>query len=235
MPVLEPVPEDWGSALAVVAHPDDMEYGAAAAVARWSGQGKRIAYVLVTDGEAGISTMEPAEVGPVRRAEQVAACRAVGVEDVEFLALPDGLVDEGIGLRHTLCEVIRRHRPDVVLSINFRDSWGGPSWNHPDHRAVGRALLDAVRDAGNPWVFRDAGDMWAGVQFVAFSGSPEATHAVDVTETFDAGVESLSCHEVYLANLGGDMASPDAFLRPAATSIGKDLGVNLAASFEIIH
>jgi LmbE family N-acetylglucosaminyl deacetylase len=235
VPVLEPVPEDWGSALAVVAHPDDMEYGAAAAVARWCGQGKRITYALVTDGEAGISTMEPAEVGPVRRAEQVAACRAVGVEDVEFLGLPDGLVDEGIGLRHTLCEVIRRHRPDVVLSINFRDSWGGPSWNHPDHRAVGRALLDAVRDAGNPWVFRDAGDMWEGVQFVAFSGSPEATHAVDVTETFDAGVESLSCHEVYLANLGGDMASPDAFLRPAATSIGKDLGVSLAASFEIIH
>lgn len=235
MSLLEPVPEDWGSALAVVAHPDDMEYGAAAAVARWTGQGKRVEYVLVTDGEAGISTMEPSTVGPLRRAEQIAACRAVGVDDVEFLGLPDGLLEEDLVLRRTLCEVLRRRRPDVVLSINFRDSWGGPSWNHADHRAVGRALLDAVRDAGNPWVFRDAGEAWDGVRFVAFSGSPEATHAVDVTETFDAGVESLSCHAVYLANLGGDMASPDAFLRPPATSIGERLGVTLAASFEIVR
>lgn len=68
-----------GTHLAVVAHPDDREYGAAAAVARWTEQGKRITYVLVTDGEAGISTMDPAQVGPARRAEQVAACRAVGV------------------------------------------------------------------------------------------------------------------------------------------------------------
>jgi len=231
---LEPVPEDWGSALAVVAHPDDMEYGAAAAVARWTGQGKSIAYVLVTDGEAGISTMDPAEVGPLRRAEQVAACNAVGVDDVDFLGLPDGLLEENVSLRAELCEAIRRHRPDVVLSINFRDSWGGPSWNHPDHRAVGRSLLDAVRDAGNPWVFRTAGDAWDGVRFVAFSGSPEATHAVDVTETFDVGVESLACHQVYLDNLGGDMASPDGFLRGPATSIGEAFGVELAAAFEIV-
>lgn len=231
---LEPVPEDWSSALAVVAHPDDMEYGAAAAVARWTGQGKRIAYVLVTDGEAGISTMDPAEVGPLRRAEQLRACRAVGVEEVEFLGLPDGLIEEGIGLRHALCETIRRHRPDVVLSINFRDSWGGPSWNHPDHRAVGRSLLDAVRDAGNPWVFGDVGEVWDGVRFVAFSGSPQATHAVDVTETFGAGVESLACHQLYLENLGGEMASPDAFLRAPAASVGEEFGVDLAAAFEIV-
>lgn len=234
MSSLEPVPENWESALAVVAHPDDMEYGAAAAVARWTRQGKRIAYVLVTDGEAGISTMDPAEVGPLRRAEQIAACRAVGVDDVEFLGLPDGLIEEDIALRSVLCGAIRRRRPDVVLSINFRDSWGGPSWNHPDHRAVGRSLLDAVRDAGNPWVFRDEGDAWDGVRFVAFSGSPDATHAVDVTDTFADGVESLSCHQLYLANLDGDMASPDAFLRAPATSVGAVLGVDLAASFEII-
>lgn len=231
---LERFPEDWRSALAVVAHPDDMEYGAAAAVARWTAQGKHIAYALVTDGEAGISTMSPAEVGPLRRAEQIAACRAVGVEVVEFLGLADGLIEENLDLRSRLCETIRRHRPDVVLSINFRDSWGGPSWNHPDHRAVGRSLLDAVRDAANPWVFSDKGDAWDGVKFVAYSGSPEPTHAVDVSETFAAGVESLVCHRVYLENLSGEMASPDAFLRGPATSIGAAIGVDLAAAFEII-
>jgi LmbE family N-acetylglucosaminyl deacetylase len=232
---LEWFPEDWASALAVVAHPDDMEYGAAAAVARWTGQGKRVAYVLVTDGEAGIATMPPAEVGPLRRAEQIAACRSVGVEEVEFLGMPDGLLVEDLALRSALCAAIRRHRPEVVLSINFRDSWGGPSWNHPDHRAVGRSLLDAVRDAANPWVFVDEGDPWDGARFVAFSGSPHATHGVDVSDTFAAGVESLSCHRVYLDHLSGDMASPDAFLRGPAASAGEAMGVDLAATFEIIR
>ena len=157
MPDLEPLPEDWERGLAVVAHPDDMEYGAAAAVARWTGQGKWIGYVLVTDGEAGIQSMPPEQAGPIRRDEQIAGCREVGVTDVEFLGLPDGLVVEGLELRAGLTAAIRRHRPDVVLSINHRDSWGGPSWNHSDHRAVGRALLDAVRDAGNPWLFTDRG------------------------------------------------------------------------------
>lgn len=231
---LEPMPEDWTTALAVVAHPDDMEYGAAAAVARWTAQGKQITYVLVTDGEAGIATMDPSEVGPLRRAEQIAACRTVGVDNVEFLGLPDGLVEEGLALRAALVEPIRRLKPDVVLSINHHDSWGGPSWNHPDHRAVGRSLLDAVRDAGNPWVFQDAGDPWDDVRFVAFSGSPHATHGVDITTSFDAGVASLACHAVYLQNIGGDMASPDGFLRGSAIATGKALGVELAASFEII-
>jgi LmbE family N-acetylglucosaminyl deacetylase len=232
---LEPLPEDWTSALAVVAHPDDMEYGAASAVARWTSQGKDIRYLLVTAGEAGISSMSPAEVGPLRRQEQIASCAVVGVDTVEFLEHPDGLVVEGIELRRDLAAAIRRHRPEVLLSINHRDSWGGPSWNHADHRAVGRALLDAARDAGNPWTFSDTPDeAWNGVRFVAFSGSPMATHAVDVTDHFDAGVDSLRCHEMYLRNLGGDMADPDAFLRSAAESTGAQLGVPLAASFEVV-
>lgn len=232
---LVPFPEDWQRALAVIAHPDDMEYGSASAVARWTAQGKVIAYVLVTDGEAGIATMAPTEVGPLRRGEQRASCAVVGVTDVEFLGLPDGLVVEGLELRHHLAGVIRHHRPEVLLSINHRDSWGGPSWNHVDHRAVGRALLDAARDAANPWVFRDLPDEpWDGCRFVAFGGSPVATHAVDVTDTLDAGIDSLRCHAVYLANLGGDMADPDVFLRSAAERAGPTLGVELATTFEVV-
>lgn len=234
MPDLEPLPEDWSRGLAVIAHPDDMEYGAAAAVARWTGQGKWVGYVLVSDGEAGIASMAPAEAGPLRREEQLAGCREVGVTDVEFLGLPDGAIVEDLSLRADLAAALRRHRPDVVLSINFRDSWGGQSWNHADHRAVGRALLDAVRDAANPWAFPDRGEAWGGVRFVAFSGSPQPTHAVDTTDTFDSGVRSLSAHRVYLENLGGDMAEPASFLRGAAESSGARLGVPLAATFEVI-
>jgi LmbE family N-acetylglucosaminyl deacetylase len=232
---LEPFPEDWSRALAVVAHPDDMEYGAASAVARWTSQGKDVRYVLVTDGEAGISSMPPTEVGPIRRAEQRASCAVVGVTGLEFLGHPDGLVEEGVPLRRALAGAIRRHRPEVVLSINYRDSWGGPSWNHIDHRAVGRALLDAVRDAANPWVFEDLGlDAWDGARLVAFSGSPQPSHAVDVTGHLDAGIESLRRHEVYLSNLGGDMADPGAFLRTNAEQAGPRLGVALATTFELV-
>ena len=234
LPPLEALPEDWDRALAVVAHPDDMEYGAAAAVARWTGQGKHVAYVLVSDGEAGISTLPPAEVGPLRRDEQRASCATVGVDDVEFLGHPDGAIVEGLDLRADLAAAIRRHRPDVVLSINYRDSWGGPSWNHADHRAVGRALLDAVRDAANPWCFTDRGEAWGGVRFTAFNASPEPTHAVDVTATFDTGLASLACHRTYLEALGGDQADPSAFLRQTAADAGARLGVELAATFEVI-
>lgn len=232
---LEHVPEDWSTALAIIAHPDDMEYGAASAVARWTEQGKTIGYLLVTQGEAGINTMDPAEVGPLRMAEQVASCAVVGVDDVEFLSHPDGLVEGGVALRRDLTTAIRARKPDVLLGVNHHDSWGGPSWNHVDHRVVGRAVLDAARDAGNTWLFPEAGDRWGGVRFVAMAGSPHATHGVDVTDHLDAGVESLRCHETYLAHLDGDMADPTAFLGEAARGAGPRLGVQAAATFELIY
>lgn len=217
-----------------MAHPDDMEYGAASAVARWTAAGKDIRYLLVTRGEAGITTMPPEVVGPAREREQRESCSAVGVSLLEFLDHPDGLVEDGIDLRGDLAAAIRRHQPEVVLSINYRDSWGGSSWNHADHRAVGRALLDAIRDAGNPWVFQDRGAAWDGVRFAAFNGSPEATHAVDVTGHLQRGIESLKCHELYLANLSGDMSDPGAFLETAAASTGKQIGVTHAVAFELV-
>jgi len=232
---LEQLPEDWSTALAIIAHPDDMEYGAASAVAKWTDQGKTVSYLLVTQGEAGINTMDPAVVGPLRVEEQRASCAAVGVTNVEFLSHPDGLVEPGIELRRDLTTAIRSHKPDVLLGINHRDSWGGSSWNHVDHRVVGEAVLDAARDAGNTWLFPEAGEGWNGVRFVAMSGSPQPTHGVDVTAHLDAGVASLRCHKVYLDNLEGDMADPTAFLGENARAAGPRLGVEAAATFEIIY
>ena len=230
---LQPFPDDWRRALAVVAHPDDMEYGAASAVARWTAEGKHVAYLLVTRGEAGIATMPPDEVTALRAVEQRNSCAAVGVEVLEYLDHPDGLVEDGLELRRDLAAAIRRHRPDIVVSINHHDSWGGPSWNHADHRAVGRSLLDAVRDAGNRWLFPDAGEPWDGTRFVAFNASPHGTHAVDVGDHIESGIASLRCHEVYLAALDGDN-DPDTFLRASAQTAGASFGCEYATTFEII-
>ncbi|MYH00758.1 MAG: PIG-L family deacetylase [Acidimicrobiaceae bacterium] len=234
-PALAPLPEDWSRALAVVAHPDDLEYGASAAVARWSAMGKDVRYVLATRGEAGIDSMPPEQTGPLRTAEQVAAAAAVGVSVVEFLDHPDGLVVNGLELRRDLAAAIRRHRPEVIIGSNFRDRWGetGP-WNHVDHRELGRALPDAVRDAANRWLFTDAGEPWSGVRWVAFASSLASTHAVDVSGHIDEGVASLDCHRTYIDNLGDPDFDPDSFLRGSCQRVGEMAGVPFAVSFELV-
>ena len=236
---LEPLPEDWSRALAVAAHPDDLEYGAASAIARWTSQGKSIDYVLVTDGEAGIDGMAPEQAGPLRRDEEIASAAVVGVQTVDFLGFADGLVEADHSLRRALAASIRRHRPDVLIGVNFRESFGGPGWNHVDHRNVGVAVLDAARDAGNRWLFTDLLDEglepWPGVRFAAFANSPEGAHGVDVGEHLDAGIASLEQHRVYLDALPeGTMGKdPEAMLRQFASQVGPRLGVDVAVQFEL--
>ncbi len=232
-----PLPEDWSRALAVVAHPDDMEFGAAAAVARWTGQGKSVAYCMVTSGEAGIDGMAPDECRAVREAEQIASANIVGVNLVDFLGFQDGVIEYGVPLRRAIAEVVRGYKPEIVITGNFRDTWGGRNLNQADHIAVGRAVVDAVRDAGNRWIFNDqlTGDLepWGGVKEVWAFGSPEATHAVDTTETFDAGVESLRAHAAYIEGLGWENFDPREMLEGFGRQAGQRLGVAFAAPFEV--
>jgi LmbE family N-acetylglucosaminyl deacetylase len=236
MPLLPEVPEDWTRALAVVAHPDDLEYGAASAIARWTGQGKTVVYCLVTSGEAGIDSTPPDRTAVLRQAEERRSAAVVGVDTVEFLNHPDGLVEANIVLRRDLAAAIRRHRPEVLVSMHFGERWP-LGFNHADHRAVGIALIDATRDAANRWVFPGVGgEPWEGVRFVLFAGSPEATHAVDVTDSIDAGVASLQEHHTYLGGLhdGTIGKDPGPFLRGMAAASGPSLGVAAAVTFELI-
>ena len=233
---LQVLPEEWDRALAIVAHPDDMEYGAASAVARWTGQGKTVVYTLVTSGEAGIDGMEPERARQVREAEQVASAAVVGVDVVEFLGGADGMLEYGLPLRRSLSAAIRRHRPDIVITGNFRESFGPGALNQADHIAVGRAVLDAARDAGNRWVFRELLDQglepWNGVKAVLAAGSPQATHGVDVTDTLAKGIESLKAHDAYLSGLSQQM-DPEEFLESFARMTGTRLGCTFAVSFEV--
>jgi LmbE family N-acetylglucosaminyl deacetylase len=235
---LTPLPEDWQRGLAIVAHPDDLEFGAAAAIARWTQQGKEIIYSLVTSGEAGIDGMRPDETRPLREREQRDSAAVVGVSEVEFLGLPDGVLEYGVPLRRAAARVIRRHRPEIVITNNFRDTWDGDAiLNQSDHIATGRAVLDAVRDAGNRWVFAeqldDGLEPWGGVRQVWAASSPDARHGVDVTGTFDRGVASLVAHEAYLRGLGWDDFDPEEFLAGLCRSAGTRLGCRYGIAFEV--
>ena len=234
---LEALPEDWTRALAVVAHPDDMEFGSAAAVARWTGQGKEVVYCMVTCGEAGIDGLHPEECRTAREAEQIESARIVGVSTVEFLRQPDGVLEYGVPLRREITAVVRRHRPEIVITGNFQDRFGTGMLNQADHIATGRAVLDAVRDAGNRWVFPeqlvDGLEPWGGVRQVWAGGSPQAAHGVDTTDTFDAGVASLAAHAAYIDGLGWENWDPREFLEGFGRQIGQRMGVAFAAAFEV--
>ncbi|MGH3471526.1 MAG: PIG-L deacetylase family protein [Nocardioidaceae bacterium] len=234
---LEPLDESWSKALAIVAHPDDLEFGAAAAIARWTRQGKRISYVMVTSGEAGIDGLAPDECRTVRQAEQVESARLVGVDGVEFLGFADGIVEYGIPLRAAIAAVVRRHQPEIVITGNFHETFGGRHRNQPDHIAVGNAVLDGVRDAGNRWIFHDqltdGLEPWGGVRQIWAAGSPLAQHGVDTTDTFDAGVASLAAHKAYIDGLGWQDFDPAEFLEGFGRATGTRLGTTMAASFEV--
>lgn len=234
---LSPVDENWQTALAVVAHPDDLEFGAAAAIARWTQQGKHVIYCMVTSGEAGIDSMEPDRCREVRIAEQIESARIVGVDEVDFLGLPDGVLEYGVALRRAIAKVVRKHRPDIVLTNNFRDTWGGRNLNQADHIAVGQATVDAVRDAGNRWVFPeqlvDGLEPWGGVREVWANGSPRAEYGVDTTDTFDLGVESLRAHAAYIDGLGWENFDAAEFLEGMSRPTGARMGVTHATAFEV--
>jgi LmbE family N-acetylglucosaminyl deacetylase len=148
-----PVPR---RALAVAAHPDDVEFGCGATLAKWSAAGTEIVHVVCTDGSKG--TWDPsADIGELvarRRREQAAASRALGGTGVvEWLGRVDGELDSDRAAQSALAEMIRRHRPDVVAG---HDPWKRYRL-HPDHRAAGFLTIDAVVAARDPFFFPDQG------------------------------------------------------------------------------
>lgn len=232
---MQPVNEDWQRAVAIVAHPDDLEYGAASAVARWTTQGKEISYVLATSGEAGIAGLPPVDAGPLREEEQRRSAAVVGVDHVEFLGHPDGAVEYGLQLRRDLAGAIRRLRPEIVIGMNFDLTWGeGGTVNHADHRVVGLAALDACRDAANEWVFSELGAPWDGVSAIYITGTEATTHFVDVTGYIDMGIASLREHRAYIEALGTDF-DPDTFLRNIAGYGGMAAGCEFAVLFQAFN
>ena len=233
------MPEDWQTALAIVAHPDDMEYGAASAIAKWTAQGKQIIYIMVSRGEAGINDMHPKEVGPLRSQEEIDAARVVGVGVVEFLDHPDGVIEYGLPLRRDISRVIRRYRPEVLLTLSHHLQFPTGHVNQADHRNVGVAVFDAARDAANRWIFPELLDEslepWDGVRFVAAFGPSNPTHGIDVTGYLDKGFDSLRQHKAYLEYLGSESTSRTfEFLTAHAVEHGRAFGCEHAIFTELL-
>ena len=130
---LEPVDEDWSSALAIVAHPDDLEFGAASAIARWTAQGKRIGYLMATRGEAGIDGIDPRGDRPIR--EQKKGSRPHRRRGHGRLPrLSRRRLEYGLPLRHDFAAAVRRHQPEVVITGNFQDTFGPGAQSGGSHR-----------------------------------------------------------------------------------------------------
>jgi LmbE family N-acetylglucosaminyl deacetylase len=224
--------QDFRKVLCVVAHPDDVEYGTSSAVAKWTAQGVEVAYLLLTRGEAGMPS-PPEETARLRRAEQEAACAAVGVTELEVLEHPDGVLQPSLDLRRDIARAIRRHRPDVVLTGSWEVEFVA-GLNQADHRVAGMACLDAIRDADNPWVFPELVEEglapWR-VRWFLVAGHSQPTHGVDVTgEPLARGIASLEAHGAYLAAIEGHPA-PAVILPLVAAMGGKELGVEHAVLF----
>lgn len=235
-PTLEPFDEDIARVLCVVAHPDDMEYGGSAAVAEWTSRGVQVAYLLLTAGEAGIRDQEPAEVAALRALEQRRACELVGVSDLTILDLPDGLLQPDVATREQIARQIRTFRPDAVVCTTWEleVGWG---LNHADHRAAGIAVVDAIRDADNPWLFRsqiteEGLEAWATRWLLVNGGAP--THAIGLSEeSVQRGIASLAAHEVYLAALP-DHPAPRDLVTGITTDGGAAAGLSRALPVRVV-
>ena len=190
------------SVMAIFAHPDDIEFGCAGTVAKWVNEGARAAYVLVTSGDVGIATpgMTKAKAAEIREGETLAAAHIAGVEDVTFFREPDCMVENTMALRRRVVQQIRRFRPEVIIA-------GDPTMvftptgriNHPDHRAVAGAVVDAVfPSAGQPNLFQELeeeGLFAHKIRKVYIQAYGTGDVFVDISETLETKIEALIQHK----------------------------------------
>ena len=193
--------------LVIVAHPDDVDFGAAGTIAQWTDAGIDVRYCIVTNGDAGGSdpSISRADMGRLRQAEQTAAAKQVGVTELTFLGYPDGRVEATLELRKDLSRVIRMVRPDRVVCPSAERNYTRIGTSHPDHRAVGSAALDAVYpDSRNQFAFpellaEEKLEPWT-VREVWISASPQPTRYVDITDTFPRKMAALRSHASQIAD-----------------------------------
>lgn len=190
------------SAMAIVAHPDDIEFSCAGTLARWARAGCRISFVLCTSGDVGIAdtNITRDEAIAIREAEEREAARIIGAQEVVFLREPDGLLQATLELRKKLVREIRRFKPEVVVTGDPTALWGRDTYiNHPDHRAAALAAIDATFPAsGQPHLFQELEEEGLAAHKVrkVFATSWEhVDQYVNIAETIDTKIEALRAHK----------------------------------------
>ncbi len=225
------------SALIIVAHPDDIEYSCAGTLALWAQQGTALFYVLCTSGEAGIDDPEidRAQAVAIREAEQRAAAEVVGAREVVFLREPDGLLQPTLALRKQLVRIIRRFRPEVVITGDPTLIWASPTFlNHPDHRAASIAALEAAWPAAGqrnlyPDLEAEDGLGLHRPRKLYCTGwvQPDANLFVDIATTLSVKATALRAHT---SQTGGD---PEPLLRRQAAHNATGQGMEYAECFRV--
>jgi LmbE family N-acetylglucosaminyl deacetylase len=225
--------------LVVVAHPDDVDFGAAGTVATLTAAGVEVVYCMVTSGDAGSPdpTDKPEDLAAVREREQRAAAAVVGVTDVRFLRYPDGTVTPSLELRRDISRVIRQVQPDRIICQSPERNYDRIYASHPDHLAAGEATICAVYpDARNHHAHRelmDEGHLPHTVREIWIMASTDPNLAVDTTDVFNQKVAALKCHVSQV----GDGAHLEGLLRPWGEATAKALGLGegrLAEGFRVV-
>jgi LmbE family N-acetylglucosaminyl deacetylase len=187
----------------ITAHPDDVDFAAAGTVATWTAAGIEVVYCVCTDGQAGgfDADVDRSELPRIRRAEQSAAARAVGVSDVRFLGRMDGELEADRSLVQSLVAMIRSVRPDRLLTQSPERIWEHLVRSHPDHLAAGEAAIRAMYPAAQnafafPELLASQGlEPWNVKEFWLADHPGQPNHVVDVTSTFEAKLTAVFSHE----------------------------------------
>jgi len=194
-------------ALAVMAHPDDVDFSCAATIAQWTAAGVEVSYCMITNGDAGgfDHAVTREDMARIRQEEQRAAAAEVGVSDVVFLGYPDGRLMPSIELRRDISRVIRQRRPDRLICQSPERNWQRIQASHPDHLAAGEATIAAVYpDARNPFahpeLLADENLTEHTVKEVWVTAIQDPDTFVDVTETVGRKLAALRCHASQVAH-----------------------------------
>lgn len=224
------------SAMAIFAHPDDIEFTCAGTLARWAQHGCRISYVICTSGDVGITdpNISKEEAAKIREEEQRQAAKIAGAQEVIFLRYPDGLLQPTLDLRKELVRHIRRFRPEVIVTGDPTQLLIGDSYiNHPDHRAAATAALDAAFPAaGQPKLFEELEDEGLSAhkpRKVFVASRQQGNYFVNIDETIEIKVKALRAHKSQLKDW-----DPEPRIKSWAQEIAKGKEMNYAEAFRVI-
>jgi LmbE family N-acetylglucosaminyl deacetylase len=222
--------------MVIVAHPDDIEFSCSGTIARWVKEGAEVCYVLCTSGDVGIidPNITKEEAAAIREAEQVAAAKVVGVNNVVFLREPDGMLEPTIALRKRLVREIRKFRPDTVITGDPQALWVGENYiNHPDHRAAATAAIDAIFPAaGMPTLFKELEQegLTAHKTYKVYVQSWGTSDTfINITDTIDLKIAALREHKSQMGEW-----NPEEMVRKWAAESAKGKEMEYAESYRVI-